>query len=86
MSTTAPVQGAPPPAQAPPVTAEAPTQRRRWLPQGNPVKTAIYLVLLLGVSVIFVYPFLWAVSASLNGARLTRCALRAFAPNVGCRS
>ncbi len=27
-----------------------------------------------------------AVSVSLSGARLIRCALRAFAPNVGCRS
>jgi multiple sugar transport system permease protein len=66
MSTTTTPVGAPPPAQVPPVAPEAPASRRRWLPEGNPIKTAIYLALLAGLTVIFVYPFLWAVSASLK--------------------
>lgn len=41
-------------------------RRRRWRPTGNRVKSAIYLVLLAGLTVLFVYPFLWAVSASLK--------------------
>jgi multiple sugar transport system permease protein len=63
--TTAPAQSGPVPA-IPPAPPLVPERRRRWLPEGNPLKNAIYILLLLGCTVIFVYPFLWAVSASLK--------------------
>jgi multiple sugar transport system permease protein len=47
----------------PPVEEE---RRRWWRPSGNPVLNAVYLLLLLGFTVLFIYPFLWAVSASLK--------------------
>jgi multiple sugar transport system permease protein len=56
---------APPPAAAPPGVVP-PTEGRRWLPAGNPFKTAFYLTLLVGLSVLFLYPFIWTVSASLK--------------------
>jgi multiple sugar transport system permease protein len=46
----------------PPVVPE----RRRWLPTGNPLKVVLFLVVLLGLSILFVYPFLWTISASLK--------------------
>jgi multiple sugar transport system permease protein len=49
----------------PPIVAE-PAGRRRWLPEGNPLLLSINLLLLAGLTVIFVYPFLWMVSASLK--------------------
>jgi multiple sugar transport system permease protein len=54
-------------AQAPvlPATAPAPA-RRRWRPEGNPVKVALFIALLAAATVLFVYPFAWAVSASLK--------------------
>jgi multiple sugar transport system permease protein len=55
---------APPPAVAPP--GAVPPARTRWLPTGNPLKVGFFLVLLLGLSVLFLYPFLWTVSASLK--------------------
>jgi multiple sugar transport system permease protein len=49
-----------------PVPPLAPARRRRWLPQGNPLKLVILIALLLGLSVLFIYPFLWTISASLK--------------------
>ena len=56
------VQTGTPAAPIPPVVPE----RRRWRPTGNPLKVLFFLVLLLGLSVLFVYPFLWTISASLK--------------------
>jgi multiple sugar transport system permease protein len=45
------------------------SQRRRLLPRGggrNPIAMAIWALLLAVFSVIFLYPFVWAVSASLK--------------------
>lgn len=56
---------APPPAAAPPGVVPPPAGRR-WLPAGNPFKTAFFLTLLVGLSVLFLYPFVWTVSASLK--------------------
>jgi multiple sugar transport system permease protein len=56
---------APPPGAAPPGVVP-PTAGRRWLPAGNPFKTAFFLTLLVGLSVLFLYPFVWTVSASLK--------------------
>jgi len=39
---------------------------RRLLPEGNPLLNALYMLLLIGLSIIFIYPFLWMVSASLK--------------------
>jgi multiple sugar transport system permease protein len=54
-------QGAVIEAAAPPVP-----KRGRWRPEGNPVKIALFLLLLAAMTVLFVYPFLWAISASLK--------------------
>jgi multiple sugar transport system permease protein len=57
-----------PVASAPPAAVEAsrqPPPRRRWKVE-HPVQTAIFLILLLGASIAFLYPFLWTVSASLK--------------------
>jgi multiple sugar transport system permease protein len=55
---------APPPAAAPP--GAVPPARMRWLPTGNPFKYAFFLTLLIGLSILFLYPFLWTVGASLK--------------------
>jgi multiple sugar transport system permease protein len=55
---------APPPAALAP--GEVPPSGRRWLGTGNPLKKAFYLLLLCGLSVLFLYPFLWTISASLK--------------------
>lgn len=47
----------------PPVVAR---RRIRWRPERSPVSRAIYLALLLGATVLFLYPFVWMVSASLK--------------------
>ncbi len=39
---------------------------QRWVPTAGPVKRLAYLATLVGLSVIFLYPFLWVVSASLK--------------------
>jgi multiple sugar transport system permease protein len=62
--TAGPVQAAQAPA-VPPATAVT-TKGRRWWPEGNPFKIAAFLALLAVMTVAFVYPFLWAVSASLK--------------------
>jgi multiple sugar transport system permease protein len=49
----------------PPLPIE-PERRRWWRPSGNPILNALYLVLLLGFSILFVYPFLWSISAALK--------------------
>ena len=42
-------------------------RRPRWpRPEASWLKRAVFLVLLLGLSVVFVYPFLWILSASLK--------------------
>jgi multiple sugar transport system permease protein len=61
---TGPVQGDAVPAIPP--AAVAPAPRRRWLPSGNPLLTTLKLAALLACTVIFIYPLLWAVSASLK--------------------
>jgi len=40
--------------------------RRWWRPEGNPLKLLLYLAVLAGVTIIFIYPFAWAISASLK--------------------
>jgi multiple sugar transport system permease protein len=57
-----------PVASAPPAALEAaqrPPSNRRFEVQ-HPVQKAVFLVLLVGASVAFIYPFLWTVSASLK--------------------
>jgi multiple sugar transport system permease protein len=49
-----------------PPAAVLPEPRRRWLPSGNPLLTTLKLAVLLACTVIFIYPLLWAVSASLK--------------------
>ena len=50
-------------APAPPIVQ----QRRRWpRPEGNPLKIAFFIVLLAGMAVLFTYPFIWTISASLK--------------------
>jgi multiple sugar transport system permease protein len=62
-----PLGGGPPAVPPmPPLAEEAEPGRRWWRPRGNPVTTAIYLLLLLGCTVLFIYPFLWSISASLK--------------------
>jgi multiple sugar transport system permease protein len=59
------------PAGSPAITIPAPPDvmpappRPWWRPE-RPIATAIYLTLLLGCTVVFIYPFLWIVSASLK--------------------
>jgi multiple sugar transport system permease protein len=55
---------APPPAALAP--GEVPPAGRRWLGTGNPFTKAFYLLLLCGLSILFLYPFLWTISASLK--------------------
>ncbi|HEX6789642.1 MAG TPA: carbohydrate ABC transporter permease [Gaiellaceae bacterium] len=55
--------GAPDPA-VPVVTTTPPG--RRWTPSGSRIKQLPFILLLLGFSVLFVYPFLWLVSSSLK--------------------
>jgi multiple sugar transport system permease protein len=51
----------------PPPPAPLASPRRRWLrPARNPLANAVYWALLLVFTLIFVYPFVWAVSASLK--------------------
>ncbi|MGZ4352692.1 MAG: carbohydrate ABC transporter permease [Gaiellaceae bacterium] len=57
---TAPPVAIPP---APPLAGEG---GRRRLPRGGPIRVAVLGVLLTGVSLLFMYPFLWAISASLK--------------------
>jgi multiple sugar transport system permease protein len=46
----------------PPVAARQP---RRW-PRVGALKTVLFSIVLVGLSILFVYPFVWAVSASLK--------------------
>ena len=50
-------------APAPPIT---PTRRHRFRPTPSHAKRALYLLVLSALSIIFIYPFIWAVSASLK--------------------
>jgi multiple sugar transport system permease protein len=64
MATVSTPTGAPvavPP--APPIVGEA---RRPWWRPEKPIRTSIYLLVLAGCTVLFVYPFLWMISASLK--------------------
>jgi multiple sugar transport system permease protein len=64
---TGPIQGqAPGNLPIPPVPPLAPARRFWRHPEGNPVKNALYLALLTFLTVLFVYPFIWAVSSSLK--------------------
>jgi multiple sugar transport system permease protein len=54
------------PVALPPVGELVGGRRRRWRKPENPISLAIRLVLLLVASVIFIYPFVWSVSASLK--------------------
>jgi multiple sugar transport system permease protein len=54
------------PVALPPLDELVGGRRRRWQRPKNPFSFAIRMVLLLGASVIFVYPFIWSVSASLK--------------------
>src|SRR5919108_188362 len=54
------------PAASPPAPPLAPAKRRLLHRPEKPIRTAIYLTLLLGCTVLFIYPFLWMVSASLK--------------------
>ncbi|HEY6054000.1 MAG TPA: hypothetical protein VIU86_08715, partial [Gaiellaceae bacterium] len=54
-----------PPVAIPPVPPVAGEGGRR-LPRGGPIRVAVLAVLLTGVSLLFMYPFLWAISASLK--------------------
>lgn len=62
--TAGPMQ-APQPTVVPAAAPGAP-ERRRWRPEGNPVKAIAFLVLLAGSTVLFLYPFVWAISSSLK--------------------
>jgi len=51
----------------PPVPPVVPARRQWWRrPKGNPLSTALYLALLGLMTVIFLYPFVWAISSSLK--------------------
>jgi multiple sugar transport system permease protein len=62
-ATTAPA-GAP--VAIPPVPPIAEAAARPWWRPEKPIRTAIYLLLLMVCTVMFVYPFLWMISASLK--------------------
>jgi multiple sugar transport system permease protein len=68
MSETTPIQSSGAPGTAlPPVAPAVPEpRRRRWRPSGNPFAQAFYFLILAICTVLFVYPFIWAVSASLK--------------------
>ena len=55
--------GAPDPA-IPVVTTTTP--ERGWRPSGSRIKQLPFILLLLGFSVLFIYPFLWLLSSSLK--------------------
>jgi multiple sugar transport system permease protein len=61
----APGQATSAPVPVPPVPPLAPEERRRWRPE-KPLLTALYLLLLAFFTVLFVYPFIWIISASLK--------------------
>src|SRR6185437_11347577 len=48
-----------------PVVTTTPPQRR-WTPSRSHIKQLPFILLLLGFSVLFIYPFLWLVSSSLK--------------------
>ena len=51
----------------PPAPPIAPPMQRGWpRPRGSHLTRAIYLLVLSGLTVLFLYPFVWAVSASLK--------------------
>jgi multiple sugar transport system permease protein len=56
---------APPPAAAPPGAVGPAAGHRRRTP-GSPLKTAFFITLLVGLSILFLYPFIWTISASLK--------------------
>jgi multiple sugar transport system permease protein len=63
---TGPIQGqAPGNLPIPPVPPLAP-RRRFWRPERNPLKNGLYLTVLVTLTILFLYPFLWAVSSSLK--------------------
>ncbi|MCU1491881.1 MAG: ABC-type transporter, integral rane subunit [Acidimicrobiaceae bacterium] len=48
---------------APPLV---PRRHLRWRPDRKPIEKAIFIVLLIGATVLFLYPFVWIVSASFK--------------------
>jgi multiple sugar transport system permease protein len=64
-SQAGPIQAQGPAQPIPPVEPFAP-ERRWWRPTKSPVGRAVYLGLLALCTVIFLYPFLWALSNSLK--------------------
>jgi multiple sugar transport system permease protein len=50
----------------PPVPPVIAPRRRRRLPEGNPLKLLLYFATLAFCTIVFLYPFVWAVSASLK--------------------
>ena len=65
MSQASPIEAQGPMQAVPPVPPIAPA-RRRWRPTGNPFAKVLYLAILAFCTVLFVYPFLWALSASVK--------------------
>ena len=64
--TQAATPAAPAAPQAPMAAAAVVPPRRRWRPTTSPLKAGIFITLLVGLSVLFLYPFIWTVSASLK--------------------
>jgi multiple sugar transport system permease protein len=57
------------PGGVPEVVMPPATRRRlpiRWRSERRPVEKAIFLAVLIGASVVFLYPFVWMISASLK--------------------
>jgi multiple sugar transport system permease protein len=54
------------PAQPIPVMEPVVPRRRFWQPAAGPVRRALYLLVLAGCTIVFIYPFIWAVSSSLK--------------------
>jgi multiple sugar transport system permease protein len=67
MSSVASPGSAQGPAQPIPVMEPVVGRRRFWRPPaGNPFARAAYLLMLAGCTIVFLYPFVWAVSSSLK--------------------
>ncbi|MFL5928280.1 MAG: carbohydrate ABC transporter permease [Gaiellaceae bacterium] len=65
MSQASPVQAQGPAQPIPPAPPVAPAERR-WRPSARPFTRTLYFAFLAFCTVLFVYPFVWAVSASLK--------------------
>jgi multiple sugar transport system permease protein len=65
MSQASPIEAQGPMQAVPPVPPVVPS-RRWWRPTGNPIARLLYLAILTFCTILFVYPFLWALSASVK--------------------